>query len=137
MAEQAVDRDLEILLDYLRRSRGFDFTGYKRTSLSRRIEKRMHYVGADGYLSYLDHLEVDPEEFTHLFNTILINVTSFFRDPPTWDFLSAEILPGWPRASPTASRSGCGAPAAPPARRRTPWPWPPPRRSVPTPCASG
>jgi two-component system, chemotaxis family, CheB/CheR fusion protein len=93
VAEQDVDRDLEVLLDYLRRSRGFDFTGYKRTSLSRRIDKRMQAVGADGYLSYLDHLEVDPEEFTQLFNTILINVTSFFRDPQTWDFLSAEILP--------------------------------------------
>ena len=93
MAEPERDRDLEVLLDYLRRSRGFDFTGYKRTSLSRRIDKRMQVVGADSYLSYLDHLEVDPEEFTHLFNTILINVTSFFRDPPTWEFLSAEILP--------------------------------------------
>jgi two-component system, chemotaxis family, CheB/CheR fusion protein len=87
------DGDLEVLLDYLRRSRGFDFTGYKRTSLSRRIEKRMQTVGADGYLGYLDHLEVDPEEFTHLFNTILINVTSFFRDPPAWEYLAAEILP--------------------------------------------
>ena len=85
--------DLEILLDYLRRNRGFDFTGYKRTSLGRRIEKRMQTVGADSYLGYLDHLEVDPEEFTHLFNTILINVTSFFRDPPAWEYLSAEILP--------------------------------------------
>jgi two-component system CheB/CheR fusion protein len=54
------DQDLEVLLDYLRRSRGFDFTGYRRSSLSRRIEKRMHAVGADSYLSYLDHLEVDP-----------------------------------------------------------------------------
>jgi two-component system, chemotaxis family, CheB/CheR fusion protein len=85
--------DLEVLLDYLRRSRGFDFTGYKRTSLGRRIERRMQTVGADSYLGYLDHLEVDPEEFTHLFNTILINVTSFFRDPPAWEYLSAEILP--------------------------------------------
>jgi two-component system CheB/CheR fusion protein len=85
--------DLEVLLDYLRRSRGFDFTGYKRTSLSRRIEKRMQIVGADSYLGYRDHLEVDPEEFTHLFNTILINVTSFFRDPPAWEYLGAEILP--------------------------------------------
>ena len=93
MAEQEVDRDLEVLLDYLRRSRGFDFTGYKRSSLSRRIDKRMQAVGADSYLGYLDHLEVDPEEFTHLFNTILINVTSFFRDPPTWEYLSAEVLP--------------------------------------------
>jgi two-component system CheB/CheR fusion protein len=85
--------DLEVLLDHLRRSRGFDFTGYKRASLSRRIDKRMQTVGADSYLRYLDHLEVDPEEFTHLFNTILINVTSFFRDPPAWEYLDAEILP--------------------------------------------
>jgi two-component system, chemotaxis family, CheB/CheR fusion protein len=93
MVERPADRDLEVLLDYLRRSRGFDFTGYKRTSLSRRIDKRMEEVGADGYLGYLDHLEVDPEEFTQLFNTILLNVTGFFRDPPAWDFLVAEILP--------------------------------------------
>jgi two-component system, chemotaxis family, CheB/CheR fusion protein len=93
VAEQRVERDLETLLDYLRRSRGFDFTGYKRTSLSRRIDKRMQAVGADSYLGYLDHLEVDPEEFTELFNTILINVTGFFRDPPVWEFLSGEVLP--------------------------------------------
>jgi two-component system, chemotaxis family, CheB/CheR fusion protein len=93
MVELPADRDLEVLLDYLRRSRGLDFTGYKRTSLSRRIEKRMQDVGVDSYLGYLDHLEVDPEEFTQLFNTILLNVTSFFRDPPTWDYLAAEILP--------------------------------------------
>jgi two-component system, chemotaxis family, CheB/CheR fusion protein len=93
MAELPADRDLDVLLDYLRRSRGFDFTGYKRASLGRRIDKRMQAVGADGYLSYLDHLEVDPDEFTQLFNTILLNVTSFFRDPPAWDYLSAEVLP--------------------------------------------
>jgi two-component system, chemotaxis family, CheB/CheR fusion protein len=93
VAEPPANRDLEVLLDYLRRSRGFDFTGYKRTSLSRRVQKRMQDVGADTYLSYLDLLEVDPDEFTQLFNTILLNVTSFFRDPPAWDYLRAEILP--------------------------------------------
>jgi len=93
VAEPKIDQDLEVLLDYLRRSRGFDFTGYKRASLSRRIHKRMQVVGVDGYLSYLDHLEVDPEEFTQLFNTILINVTGFFRDPPSWEYLREEILP--------------------------------------------
>jgi len=92
MTAQA-DGDLEVLLDYLRRSRGFDFSGYKRTSLSRRIVKRMEAVGTTSYLDYLDRLEVVPEEFTHLFNTILINVTSFFRDPPAWEYLAQEILP--------------------------------------------
>ncbi|HEY7605181.1 MAG TPA: protein-glutamate O-methyltransferase CheR, partial [Actinomycetes bacterium] len=93
MAEAEGTQDLEVLLDYLRRSRGFDFTGYKRASLSRRIDKRMQVVGVDSYLSYLDHLEVDPDEFTQLFNTILINVTGFFRDPPAWELVRGEILP--------------------------------------------
>ena len=92
MAEPRAEQDLEVLLDYLRRSRGFDFTGYKRTSLSRRIDKRMQAVGADSYLGYLDHLEVDPEEFTQLFNTILINVTGFFRDTDAWDYLRSEVV---------------------------------------------
>jgi two-component system, chemotaxis family, CheB/CheR fusion protein len=86
-------RELEALLDYLKRSRGFDFTGYKRSSLARRIQKRMQMVGIERYSDYLDYLEVRPDEFSHLFNMILINVTAFFRDPPAWDYLSEEILP--------------------------------------------
>jgi two-component system CheB/CheR fusion protein len=34
-----------------------------------------------------------PDEFSLLFNTILINVTSFFRDPPAWEFLAREVVP--------------------------------------------
>jgi two-component system CheB/CheR fusion protein len=59
----------------------------------RRIQKRMQLVDVSAYSDYIDYLEVHPEEFTQLFNTILINVTSFFRDPPAWDFLSREIVP--------------------------------------------
>ncbi len=84
---------LEALLDYLKRSRGFDFSAYKRSSLTRRIEKRMRNIGVDTLRGYMDYLEVHPDEFTELFNTILINVTSFFRDPPTWEFLAAEVIP--------------------------------------------
>src|SRR5262245_30467465 len=73
------DQNLEQLLEYLRDSRGFDFTGYKRSTLTRRIQKRMEQVHVDSFAAYLDHLQVDPDEFTALFNCILINVTSFFR----------------------------------------------------------
>jgi two-component system, chemotaxis family, CheB/CheR fusion protein len=86
-------REFEDLLEYLKRTRGFDFTGYKRSSLMRRIQKRMQMVGIEGFGDYLDYLEVHPEEFGHLFNMILINVTTFFRDPPAWEYLSEEILP--------------------------------------------
>src|SRR6185503_18115821 len=42
---------------------------------------------------YVDYLEVHPGEFAELFNTILINVTSFFRDQAAWDYLSVECIP--------------------------------------------
>ena len=85
--------EFEALLDYVKRSRGFDFTGYKRTSLMRRVRKRMQTCDITTYSDYLDYLEVHPEEFRLLFNTLLINVTAFFRDRPAWDYLSHEILP--------------------------------------------
>lgn len=87
------DPEFEALLEHIKRSRGFDFTGYKRSSLMRRVNKRMQMIGIDSYGCYLDHLEVHPEEFNSLFNTLLINVTSFFRDYSVWNYLSTEIIP--------------------------------------------
>jgi two-component system CheB/CheR fusion protein len=87
------DASFERLLDFVRDNRGFDFTGYKRPSLVRRFRKRMQEVGIEESSDYQDYLEVHPDEFTHLFNTILINVTSFFRDPPAWEYVTAEVLP--------------------------------------------
>src|SRR3954462_8327152 len=87
------DNGLQRLLEYLKQTRGFDFTGYKRNSLERRIQKRMEEVGIDNYADYQDRLEVTPDEFTDLFNTILINVTGFFRDKPAWDYIAEEIVP--------------------------------------------
>jgi two-component system, chemotaxis family, CheB/CheR fusion protein len=87
------DPRFEDLLRYLRDNRGFDFTGYKRATLRRRVTRRMAELGLDGVAAYLDYLEVHPDEFPHLFNTILINVTSFFRDPEHWDFVASRLLP--------------------------------------------
>ena len=92
-AAEANNHEFEQLLEYLRQNRGFDFTGYKRPSLMRRVVKRMQSVNVDKFPDYLDYLEVHPEEFTALFNTILINVTSFFRDEASWKFLAETILP--------------------------------------------
>jgi len=85
--------DLESLLGYLKRARGFDFTGYKRNSLERRIRKRMQSIKVLSFDDYVDYLEVHPEEFSALFNTILINVTSFFRDAPTWEYVAETVIP--------------------------------------------
>ena len=53
----------------------------------------MEAVEVDSHLAYVDFLEVHPDEFAFLFNTILINVTGFFRDAASWDYLGAEIVP--------------------------------------------
>jgi two-component system, chemotaxis family, CheB/CheR fusion protein len=93
VSDAANQDDFEALLDYVKSSRGFDFTGYKRSSLMRRVTKRMQAVKVDSYSDYLDYLEVDPQEFTRLFNTLLINVTSFFRDRSAWDYVESEVIP--------------------------------------------
>jgi two-component system CheB/CheR fusion protein len=89
----ARDPELEELLAYIRDERGFDFTGYKRPSLTRRITRRMQDVKVETYSSYRSYLEHDPDEFGRLFDTILINVTSFFRDPVAWEFVRDRVVP--------------------------------------------
>ena len=82
------------LLEYLKRTRAFDFSAYKRGSLMRRVEKRMQMVGIASFGDYTDYLEVHPDEFVQLFDVILINVTAFFRDESAWEYLREQIVPG-------------------------------------------
>ncbi len=89
----ATHPEFEELLVFLRDMRSFDFSGYKRATLQRRVDKRMQTVGVQGYPAYRDYLEVHPGEFEELFNTILINVTSFFRDDEAWAALRDEFVP--------------------------------------------
>ncbi|EDX76143.1 CheR methyltransferase, SAM binding domain protein [Coleofasciculus chthonoplastes PCC 7420] len=91
--QQEENRIFESLLEYLKETRGFDFTGYKRSTLKRRVTRRMQSHNIDNFGDYLDYLEVHPEEFEPLFNTILINVTAFFRDTDAWDYLQHQLLP--------------------------------------------
>jgi two-component system, chemotaxis family, CheB/CheR fusion protein len=87
------DEPFEALLRYMRDSRGFDFTGYKRTSLIRRVRHRMDHAKCPSFEQYLDVLQASSDEFAALFNTILINVTSFFRDPEAWELIGTDVIP--------------------------------------------
>ena len=93
MTTVARDESFETLLLFLLESRGFDFTGYKRSTLLRRVKHRMDQVGISSYPEYHEYLQQHQEEFSFLFNTILINVTSFFRDAAAWEYVSADVLP--------------------------------------------
>jgi two-component system CheB/CheR fusion protein len=87
------EQELRSLLEHIRNSRGFDFSGYKASSLERRIGKRLEALGMKSYSDYQDYLEVHSDEFTQLFDTILINVTGFFRDEAAWRYLAGDAIP--------------------------------------------
>ncbi|MCA1994879.1 MAG: PAS domain-containing protein [Coleofasciculus sp. S288] len=87
------DREFEALLDYLKHSRGCDLTGYKHSTLMRRFAHRMQEIKIDSYRNYLHYLQSHPEECITLLDTVLINVTAFFRDRDAWDYLAKEIIP--------------------------------------------
>lgn len=93
MSAPEKNAELEDLLDYLVRTRGFDFTAYKQPGLMRRIQKRLDALQINSYAAYRDYLEVHPEEFARLFDAVLINVTGFFRDPLAWETLQNEVIP--------------------------------------------
>jgi two-component system CheB/CheR fusion protein len=87
------DVALKDLLQELAEHRGFDFRGYKKTTLERRFRKRMFQLNIGSYADYGEYIRQNADEANELLNTILINVTEFFRDPPAWEMLRTQILP--------------------------------------------
>jgi two-component system CheB/CheR fusion protein len=87
------DLSLEQLIERLALDRGPDLRGYKPTTLERRIRRRMFQINIGTFDEYLQRIQTDRNESLELLNTVLINVTEFFRDPPAWEMLSLEVLP--------------------------------------------
>ena len=87
------DPAFEALLQYLKRTRGIDFTGYKRPSLMRLATKRIQRLGIESYSEYLDYLEANPREINILLDSLLLKVTTFFRDAAAWECLTQEVIP--------------------------------------------
>ena len=62
MSTARADATLDALLDFVKEARGFDFTGYKRSTIQRRVAKRMAAAGVERYDDYLDYLEMNSDE---------------------------------------------------------------------------
>ena len=92
--EDAQDRLPEII-NLLLAKTAHNFTLYKQGTLRRRIERRMALatIEAHDMSRYLKLLRSDPQELDLLAKDLLINVTSFFRDPKVFDFLAERIIP--------------------------------------------
>ncbi|GGD70067.1 chemotaxis protein CheB [Croceicoccus mobilis] len=76
----------------LRETVGHDFSGYKRSTLSRRIQRRMQVLGIGDGEVYLNRIRTDKDECQALFRDLLINVTRFFRDPDAFRVLNDEVI---------------------------------------------
>lgn len=81
------------ILMQIRTSTGHDFSLYKKSTITRRIQRRMSQNGIDSTETYARFLKEHPAEISALFKELLINVTNFFRDPEAFAVLKQDILP--------------------------------------------
>lgn len=88
MAEQQTLKDL---IRELAEERGIDLQGYKTTTLERRVRHRMQQLSLGTYEDYMNYVRQDQGETARLLDTVLINVTQFFRDPPAWKALEEQV----------------------------------------------
>jgi two-component system CheB/CheR fusion protein len=85
---------LQRILTQLRSATGHDFFGYKRSTIARRIARRMAAIGQSDPAAYAARMKEQPAEAKALFHELLINVTRFFRDPAAFEAIRAQVLPG-------------------------------------------
>ncbi len=84
---------LQRILSQVHARTGHDFSQYKRSTVLRRVERRMQlngFVTMDGYLAYIRN---NANEAQAMFNDILIGVTNFFHDRESWQALERDVIP--------------------------------------------
>lgn len=81
------------IFHHLLRTTGIDFSQYKRSTVDRRLQRRMLMTHCETVESYAELLLASSEEIEALFRELLIGVTRFFRDPDTWTGVETELIP--------------------------------------------
>jgi two-component system, chemotaxis family, CheB/CheR fusion protein len=90
--EQAALEPIQKIFVLLRERVGHDFSGYKASTIWRRIDRRMNLHQLKNPQAYLRYLQDNPHELEILFKELLIGVTSFFRDPDAFESLKTALL---------------------------------------------
>ncbi|MDA1213241.1 MAG: ATP-binding protein, partial [Planctomycetota bacterium] len=91
---RVAETGLNRLFQVLREQHGIDFTHYKPSTVSRRIERRLLMNQTVDLDAYVEQLRQDTDELNSLYKDLLIGVTKFFRDPDAFHRLGSDILPG-------------------------------------------
>ncbi|MEZ0539488.1 CheR family methyltransferase [Fibrella arboris] len=91
--KEANDEDIRPIIQLIHRAVGVDFSQYKVTTIRRRIIRRMLLYKLDTLTDYTRYLREHPAEARVLYNDLLINVTSFFRDQEAMAYMGDVLLP--------------------------------------------
>lgn len=87
------DSGIGAIFQSLRRTTGVDFTQYRQTTILRRIHRRMVVHKIDKIDEYVKFVQANPAETKALYQDMLINVTSFFRNPQLFEALKTQVFP--------------------------------------------
>jgi len=93
LPDRNIEQKLQKIFIIIRTKTGHDFSSYKESTINRRIVKRMNIHQIDNIPDYVNYLQENPTEIDLLFNELLINVTSFFRDKKAFEVLEKNVLP--------------------------------------------
>lgn len=95
----ACEAEFRVLAAKIARETTFPCESYKPQVLRRRIAVRMRACDVDSYTAYSSILDADHQEYARLLDVLTVNVTRFFRDPPTFDALASLVVPAlWSEA---------------------------------------
>jgi len=84
---------LDLLLEKVYRDAGYDFRDYKRGTVTRRLERRLHATGTKTYLDYMRFLDTHPEEYQKFAEYLTIKASAFFRSPYAFHKVTELMLP--------------------------------------------
>jgi chemotaxis methyl-accepting protein methylase len=92
-AHQIYRGNIQRLVSKVRDERGLDLGNYREPYVERRVASRLRALKLHSYRQYADYLDSHPQEYAKLIDTLTINVTDFFRDPPVFDIFRKQIVP--------------------------------------------
>ena len=88
-----MDISIQKILEYLKQKRGFEFSGYAESLIDRQITQRLNSNNLSSVSEYFSLIKHNPAELDLLIDSLIINVTQFFRDAITFAYLDEIIFP--------------------------------------------
>ncbi|GLI92363.1 CheR family methyltransferase [Methylocystis echinoides] len=90
--EEDVEHQIQLIVAFLRRRIGHDFSNYKRATIMRRVARRMQVTRQESFADYYRYLQHKKDEAQELLSDLLITVTAFFRDPSAFAALAELVI---------------------------------------------